>query len=189
MKTYSITTPDGAVHTRKSERPYTHAIYGVSTQETLTKRSAPCLAQIAKLENDLRIVFAARKLQTPAEQESDRVIAAAYNAINDKSDETRAGVYDPTYYDRWSAAHDAYCATLLGKVANWSEQLACDRRNLAGLEKRLAVGAVIEVSWSQSAKNAEGAASKIRKWCPGAVVTITTEITERAHVPRAKKVS
>lgn len=200
---YSVTLPDGSTATRKSPRPYTHAIVGVITEVERSIALERLEAERQALEAKIPALRAAAA--EPAALEAYAAARAKVDLLEEPVTEI-CQRHDGTSYEgthpRWlsdvafpngggrtavDAAHRALRATPGYLLEEAEHALRAIPVRVTDAENRLTVGEAQVFGWSMSAGNAAKAAGTWQKHYPHRRIFVTDEIAARVPAPRVRK--
>ncbi len=210
---YSVTLPNGETVERRSPRPYTHAIVTIVTEAYRTRRLAELdtkiIAARAEVERLSPAAAApgAREAYEAAKsrrdyldeqvQDGDRMIqrwlsdafkTEASGLPKPAGVPEYGGAWDGSGFKAVTACNAIYYATAIVQLEGAKDALECAIKQRAHYDQVYTVGNVLEVNWSQSAKNAAACANKHNSgYHAGCEVLVIDDI--KVHVPkrRAKK--
>ena len=210
MKTYSVTLRDGSTESRKSARPYTHAISVEYTQVYLDSVVGRYEREIAA---DTALIAS---LVDQAATEADAAAYAAAEArrayLNELVPYTfkrHDGTVDTSQKARWlsdefnppggayssrdgldqvNKADAAIMATAQGRINRARANIELAQKAIERSREQIVVGSCFVSGWSMSFRNAQKAADKAHASYPGCVVGVSADIRVREHGTRAPKI-
>jgi hypothetical protein len=207
MKTYTVTLRDGSTDSRKSARPYTHAITVEYTQVYLDSVITKYEREIAA--DEALIVSLTDEAATDAAKDAYAAASKDYAHWNEYVPQmvTRAdGTVHAYETVRWLAnehkalshrerspgqlAYDKATAVLhataLFRILRARTNIELAQKAIERSRERIVVGSCFVNGWSMSFRNAQKAADKAHASYPGCVVGVSADIGVREHGTRAK---
>lgn len=176
---YTVTLPDGTTGSRKSPRPYTHAVIVTHTEQEMQLVIAKYEARVREEEEQIA------KLEQLADTDEARATHAAAVAAFALVDTAQGGSYST--FREWCGPYDALCATPQHKIDNARSTIKQLGIGMDRIREQRAAGKAFVYGWSMSAQNVGKMVAEAQKRYPGAEVRITTKIDVREIKPRKAK--